>query len=39
MTRPYFSGERLGGVLVVFKLDHRVILLGPINAIHKANFT
>ena len=39
MTRPCFSGERLGGVLVVFKLDHRVILLGPINAIHKANFT
>jgi hypothetical protein len=33
-----FACERSGGVLVVFELDHRVILLEPFKMMHKGNF-
>jgi len=32
------SCERSGGVLVVFELHHRDIVLKPIKIIHKGNF-
>jgi hypothetical protein len=34
-----FSCERSVGVLVVFELDHRVILLEPFQMMHKGIFT
>jgi hypothetical protein len=37
-ARPYFACERSVGVLVVFELDHRVILLEPFKTLHKGNF-
>src|SRR5438067_1100808 len=37
-TRPYFACERSVGVLAVFELDHRVILLEPFKTPHKGNF-
>jgi hypothetical protein len=37
-ARPYFACERLSSVLVVFELDHRLILLEPFKTLHKGNF-
>jgi hypothetical protein len=37
-ARPYFACERSVGVLVVFELDHRLILLEPFHIMHKGNF-
>ena len=37
-ARPYFACERLTSVLVVFELDHRLILLEPFQTRHKGNF-
>jgi hypothetical protein len=37
-ARPYFASERLNSVLVVFELDHRLILLEPFQARHKGKF-
>src|SRR6185436_9966261 len=37
-ARPYFACERSVGVLVVFELDHRVVLLEPFNTPHKGKF-
>ena len=33
-----FACERLGGVLLVFELDHGLILLEPFKTLHKGNF-
>jgi hypothetical protein len=33
-----FADERLASVLVVFELDHRLILLEPFKTLHKGNF-
>ena len=37
-ARPYFACERLTSVLVVFELDHRLILLEPFQTRHKGKF-
>ena len=37
-ARPYFACERLASVLVVFELDHRLILLEPFQSLHKGKF-
>src|SRR6476659_7500206 len=37
-ARPYCACERSVGVLVVFELDHRVVLLEPFNTPHKGKF-
>jgi hypothetical protein len=37
-TRPHFACERLLSVLVVFELDHRLILLEPFQMLRTSQF-